>query len=160
VRDADDAVRAAAGFLGVVRVAIFVLIIIFLYRAVKNTETWDSVREKWTPGWAIGGWFIPFANLVIPLLLTRETWRRSVPAAEVSTAPSTAIVSWWWVLFIVGSIAVEIDPGNDTYNDIKTRDGFGIGGSVLLAVSAILLIVIVRRLAKWQHNRANAATRV
>ena len=158
VRDGDDAVDAASTFLLLFSVAVFVLLIIYLFRAVKNAELWNSEKEKWTPGWAIGGWFIPFANLVIPFLTVRETWRRSDPAAIRGRGGSTSTgMLWaWWLLFIGGYIAIQIDPGDDppTFDQIRVRDGFGIAGCVLLTIASILLIVIVRRLAAWQHQDA------
>jgi hypothetical protein len=51
---------------------------------------------------------------------------------------------------------MQIDPGDDspTFDQIRVRDGFGIAGCVLLTIASILLIVIVRRLAAWQHQDA------
>jgi hypothetical protein len=157
VRDADDAVSGASSFLLLFSVAVFVLLIIYLFRAVKNTELWNAQKEKWTPGWAIGGWFIPVANLVIPFLTVRETWRRSNPDAVAGRGGTSSGLVWaWWLPFILGYIAIQIDPGDDppTLDQIRVRDGFGIAGCVLLAISSILLIVLVRRLAAWQHQNA------
>ena len=161
VRDGDDAVSTASTILVLLSIAVFVLIIIFLFRAVKNTELWNTVRERWTPGWAIGGWFIPIANLVIPFLVVRETWHRSNPAAVSGgdRRASTVLIWGWWLLFVVGYIAIQIDPGDDppTIDQIRVRDGFGIGGCVLLAASSVFMILVVRRLAKWQHENAPRA---
>lgn len=161
VRDGDDAVSTASTILVLLSIAVFVLLIIFLFRAVKNTELWNTAKERWTPGWAIGGWFIPFANLVIPFLVVRETWSRSDPASvnRNDGGSSTTLVLGWWLLFILGYIAIQIDPGDDppTIDQIRLRDGFGIGGCLLLAGSSVLLILLVRRLAKWQHENAPGA---
>src|SRR5258708_7396337 len=59
VRDGDDAVSTTTTILAIFNVTVLVLFIIFLFRSVKNTELWSETKEKWTPGWAIGGWFIP-----------------------------------------------------------------------------------------------------
>jgi membrane protease YdiL (CAAX protease family) len=161
VRDGDDAVDASASILVLLNIALLVLIIIFLYRAVKNTETWNREKEKWTPGWAIGGWFIPLANFVIPFLVVRETWQRSSPSyvAGTSERPSTGLLWGWWLLFIVGIVAIQVDPGGDnpTLDEIRVRDGFGIGGLVLLAVAAVLMMLMVRRLARWQRENASVS---
>ena len=65
VHDADDVVRAASGILAFIAFVIFVLIIIWSYRAAKNNEALGRVYPRLKPGWAIAGWLIPFANLVI-----------------------------------------------------------------------------------------------
>ena len=66
-----------ASILGVISLAIFVVFIVYLYRASKNTELWDTTPRTWTPGWTIGGWFIPIANFVIPALVVSDSWRRT-----------------------------------------------------------------------------------
>ena len=157
VNDGDDAVKAMSNIMSAFNIAVFVLFIIFLFRAVKNAELWNTVKEKWTPGWAIGGWFIPLANFVIPFLVVLETWRRSDPevVSGSRTRASVGLLWGWWLLFVVGYSATQFDPyDNPTFDQIKVRDGFGIAGSLLLATSAILMIVLVRRLAKWQRENA------
>jgi hypothetical protein len=157
VRDGDDAVDAMSTILSVFNVAVFVLFIIFLFRAVKNTELWNTVKEKWTPGWAIGSWFIPLANFVLPFLVVLETWRRSDSDVVTGAKPqtSTGLLWAWWLLFVVGYVAIQFDPyDNPTLDQIRVRDGVAIGGTLLLTASAILMIVLVRRLARWQHQNA------
>jgi hypothetical protein len=155
MRDAGDAVNTATGFLGLFHVAVFVLFVVFLFRAVKNTELWNIRKERWTPGWAIGAWFIPFANLVLPLLVVRETWRRSHLSYVTSGEhPGDGLVWGWWILFLAGYIAVQIDPWNDTLDQDRLRDAFAVGGCALLVVSAVLMILVVRRLATYQQQDA------
>lgn len=50
---------------GLVGIATFVLLIIWLYRAAKNNEALGRQNPRLGPGWAIGGWFIPIAWWVI-----------------------------------------------------------------------------------------------
>jgi hypothetical protein len=42
------------------------------YRARRGLDRLGATGLTWRPGWAIGGWFIPIANLVIPLLVVNE----------------------------------------------------------------------------------------
>jgi hypothetical protein len=65
-----------AGALGL---ASFVLVIIAMFRLAKNQQALGRPGTRWTPGWAIGGWFIPLASTVIPYLQIRELWRGSDP---------------------------------------------------------------------------------
>ena len=58
-------------------IAAFVLSVIWLYRAKVTTQRFGATRITWSPGWAIGGWFIPFANAVIPKLVLHEVERVS-----------------------------------------------------------------------------------
>src|SRR5262245_14862724 len=54
---------------GLVLVYTAVVFIVWLYRARRNLAIWGILGLGWGPGWAIGGWFIPLANLLIPKLV-------------------------------------------------------------------------------------------
>ena len=78
-RDADRLLGVAAiGFLTVL-VATAVVFIVWMWRSAKNNELLDHIRPRYTPGWSIGGWFIPFANLVIPVRIMHDLWQGSDP---------------------------------------------------------------------------------
>ena len=40
---------------------------------------------RYTPGWAVGWLFVPFANLVVPYFVFTEIWRNSIPATADGT---------------------------------------------------------------------------
>lgn len=59
----------------------------------------------------MGGWFIPFANLVIPKLVFNEIDRMSLAelspepiGAEWKSKPRTVVGDMWWVLYVAGTI--------------------------------------------------------
>ncbi|MEX1006840.1 MAG: DUF4328 domain-containing protein [Acidimicrobiia bacterium] len=157
--DADDAVGATGSVLGFIMLAVFVVFIIYLFRASKNTELWDTSARTWTPGWAIGAWFIPLANFVIPVLVVLDIWRRTPERSangEARTSPSTPVVVVWWVLFVIGTIGTRLDVDYDTLGEYKTQDGIHIVGGIALAIAAVMLIRIVRDLARRQHATASS----
>jgi hypothetical protein len=96
MRNADNFVGATAALWGLLSIAIFVVLIVFLWRAAKNTELWQRDRAKWRPGWTIGAWFIPFANLVLPAMVVQDVWKRSpeIDSWGYRHAGSSAL-SWW-----------------------------------------------------------------
>src|SRR5262245_12865276 len=49
----------------------------WFHRAHKNVTSWHKTR--WSSGWAIGGWFVPFANLVVPYMVAKEITSYSGP---------------------------------------------------------------------------------
>lgn len=53
---------------------------------------------KYTPGWAIGWWFVPFANFVMPLLVLLDVWKRRLPNA------SGALPGLWWAGYMFMTI--------------------------------------------------------
>ena len=54
--------------------------ILWLFRASRNLRALGNQSVEYSPGWAIGAWFIPIGNLFIPYQVTAEIWNRSHPA--------------------------------------------------------------------------------
>jgi hypothetical protein len=48
---------------------------------------------SWSPGWAVGGWFVPLANAVIPWLTVRDALR--------SLGKPTVLAGAWWLTWLV-----------------------------------------------------------
>jgi hypothetical protein len=72
--NADSFVSTAYGFTVLLSITIFVLLIVFLYRLVSNTRV-QGGRLRHSNGMAIGGFFIPFANIFIPYRLFTDVSR-------------------------------------------------------------------------------------
>jgi hypothetical protein len=95
-------------------------------------------------GGAAGGWFIPFANLVIPYQVMRVLWssfgdERSLPE------------QWWaaWIGFLmlrfVGYVVAVV---NQPFGDVLGTLGEAIG-----IVAGFLLITMIRRITRRGRDR-------
>ncbi|MEM8874460.1 MAG: DUF4328 domain-containing protein [Planctomycetota bacterium] len=64
------------GVVGFAAFAAWVLMIVYYmmwqYRAAGNLGPLGVREQRYTPGWNVGWWFIPFANLVMPFRCMRE----------------------------------------------------------------------------------------
>jgi hypothetical protein len=132
---------------------------LWLFRARASVEAWGIQGLGWGSGWAIGGWFIPFANLIIPRLVVDATWTGSgAPLGTTTMArrSSTLIAGWWWtfiganVLGLFGSAVITPVDGMDVFA------GFTAILAVLDIVAAALAIVLVRRITRQQVARQTA----
>jgi hypothetical protein len=153
LNDADDVADGVSSTLSLLMLAVFVVLIVYLYRASKNIELWDRSRRTWGPGWAIGGWFIPVANFVIPFLVVRDIWQRT-PEPRDGSRRGSGILVFWWVLFAVGVVAAQIDVSPDTIDEFRAQDWIHIVGALALAVSALPLMRIVRTIDRGQRAAA------
>jgi len=77
---------------------------IWIVRAHKNLRAFGIQRLSYTPGWALGWFFVPFLNLVRPFQAMKELWQASHTGAEWSKSSSTKIVNSWWCLWILSSV--------------------------------------------------------
>jgi multisubunit Na+/H+ antiporter MnhC subunit len=170
VNDANALPAAMILLSGLVGLATFVLLIIWLYRAAKNNEALGRQNPRLGPGWAIGGWFIPIAWWVIPFIVLDDVWRGSDPAIPRGDPnwrrSSTMGAIWAWlvtaVIFTIPS-AIASSTGDvraDEPEKVRRDDILLIIGAIGAIVAAMLAIVVTRRVAARQEEclRAQQAT--
>ena len=163
--DADDFVSGASAVFLLTQLAIAVVFIVWMFRAAKNNEALGRVGARFTPGWSIGSWFIPLANLVIPVLITQDLWRGSTPETRRGdpswrSASGSALVGWWWAAWVVSSLRFAYSGANfndsGSLDDIETSNTVALVGVVVLAIAAVLALFVVRALAQRQLDTLRA----
>jgi Domain of unknown function (DUF4328)/Septum formation len=162
--EASDLRVGAAALLDVlVFLTAFGFLIAWTNRAYRNLPALGANDPRFTPGWAVGGWFVPFLNFVRPKQIMDDIWRGSSPedyAGDDWRGRSvTPLLHWWWGLWIVGgllsysSFSATTDPSAAQADAIRTCVA-----DVVLAIGSALAIVIVTRLTERQEQRAFGVT--
>jgi hypothetical protein len=114
---ADNALVAMAGLLVVVQIAVLVVLCVWSIRAARNTN--NLWRAGTSPGLAGGGWFIPFANFVIPFIQLRRAFRAAgLAAAAVSIWQGVLIAQV--VVNAIGRSVGDLDLA-DSPSDVSGR---------------------------------------
>lgn len=160
--DADDFVGVMAIVTGLLTLAIAVCFIVWMWRAAKNNEALGRRNARFSPGWSIGAWFIPLANLIIPVLILQDLWRGSnlqVPRGhpEWRQAHGSGLVGTWWGLHIVASMRFVTGTDNeslltrDGIDEFQAFDAVGVLGSLLAVPAAVLAVFLVRRITDRQE---------
>jgi Domain of unknown function (DUF4328) len=162
VNDANAFPAAMIILSGLVSIAIFVLLIIWLYRAAKNNEALGRQNPRLGAGWAIGGWFIPIAWWVIPFIIMDDVWRGSDPSIPRDDPgwrrSSTLGAIWAWlvtavILSIPSAIASSTgDVRADEPEKVRRDDVLRIIGALAAIAAAVLAIVVTRRIAARQEE--------
>lgn len=138
----------------------FLLCVIFFciwtYRAARNAKHLSSFPQKISPGWAVGWYFVPFANFWKPFQGMREIWWRSAWPQRKS-AP--VILNIWWILW-VGLSLVSNMVGRilriDEPTVLATASAASAVISLLWILPAVLLMWIVDRVTKMQLAKSAA----
>ena len=90
---------------GLLIIPIAVLTMIWMFRMAGNLRSLGRTGATWSPGWAIGGWFVPPCVLyVVPWLMFKELWKGSDPAVAAGdptwkSGRVSPLISVWWVLY-------------------------------------------------------------
>ena len=86
--------------------AVIVLWLIWQHGSTANLWARGYRDLKIRPGWAVGWWFIPFANLAMPLVAMLELDRRSTPDGVARTA--SPLLGWWWAAWLASAAVPAI----------------------------------------------------
>ncbi len=85
-----------------VLVACWVIIAMWIYRMASNTRFLAGANKMdYTPGWAVGWYFIPFANLWKPYQAMKEIWTLNVVRDRDSSELIAMLLPLWWFLWLV-----------------------------------------------------------
>lgn len=102
--------------LGLATIVIGILTITWWYQAYLAVQRVEVAGRAWSPGWAIGGWFIPIANYVIPKLVLNEIDRVSAAAEEGAGSGDSAwrrrrllgTANWWWAAWVAANVLSSV----------------------------------------------------
>ncbi|HYU63588.1 MAG TPA: DUF4328 domain-containing protein [Verrucomicrobiae bacterium] len=165
-----DTLFLAEGFVALLALlayyATFIPAVVFycmwLHRVVRNMPSLGSIDPRWTPGGAVGRCFIPFLNLLHPVSSVLDAWRGSWPdqrwvdlGRRKSLRAPVLIVAWWaaWLgARFVGWSGFGFQQAEDV-NSKLVGIAIDLASQVLLVTSALLAILVVRRLTARQERK-------
>ena len=146
-----------------------IAVLMWLHRVVRNNQSLGERYLRFSPGFAVGCWFIPFVNLVLPYQAVREAWGASDPELPWSTpdtrrrSGSSGLVLAWWLTFIAGSLAglatLGFGPssGVDVLTRVRAITYITVVQEALHLAAVLLLIAVVARLTSRQGSRNQPA---
>lgn len=162
---ANDARQAAVGGFQLLAVLLTgIAFLTWLHRAYGNLRLLTAREPRFSPGWAVGYWFVPFLNLVRPYTILKEMWEhsgvRTSPDQPYPTTPNPVIVGVWWLAFlaggIVGNLSGRLLEQGESVDDLVKATFVGAGSDAILVAAAALAIVLVRGIDERQRRALNA----
>jgi Domain of unknown function (DUF4328) len=116
----------------------------WMHRAFRNLPALGEQGMRWSPAWAAGAWFIPFANFVIPYQCLRALWS--------SFGDERPLVQQYWAAWI-GAYVLQILSNQLMRFSRPAADIFGILNDVATIAAGLLLITIIRRVTRRERDR-------
>ncbi|MEU2756991.1 DUF4328 domain-containing protein [Streptomyces albidoflavus] len=143
-------------FWSLVYFASIVVFLVWFRRGRVNAEVFDPYGHTLRRGWAVGSWFVPFANLWLPRRVAVDTWRAS---ASPAGRRGTWLLNLWWVTFVVDTVvsngasrlfrrAEELDEIARAYRYVAYSEFFSV-------VHAVIAVLFVLALTRRQDARAH-----
>lgn len=121
------AVALLVGFFGAA-----VAFLMWLHRVVRQLNA-HGIDIGMSPGWAVGWWFVPFANLVRPYHCVRQI----ITALGGERVVQGTIVSTWWGLWIAGNILDRVAARQDAALAMEVIAGLVSAGGAFLCVQIV-----------------------
>ncbi len=135
-----------------------IVFLFWLYRVSANLPALGVQDMRWSPGWAVGWWFIPVMNIFRPYQVVKEIWLASSADAQPGAwrdGPVSSILGLWWLVFLAGRIVIAIASrmNRSTGVDIDAYISafvLHILGGLIWAFGAYLAIKIIREIDRRQ----------
>ena len=156
------------GSIGMAEVSVFVLsgifILMWIYKAHKNAIEY-GLNKKFTAGWAVGSFFVPFINLFRPFQAMVElytcsaspsNWKSSSSSNySESMASSPKLIRLWWALWIISFLLrrMVVKWAPEGLDDLLNYKYFEIGDSVFDIILTIVFIVIIKKI--YENQKLN-----
>ncbi len=147
---AGTAIEGLKGLLGLTAIILYLVWFGRMYSWVRATRG----GTRFSNGMAIGGWFIPLANAVLPYLALRDAWRRGANDEQ------GWLVAAWWLSYLAATLlGVLFSAGlhHILPSDIHTARAIGEALSWAFVLSQIaawgLLFYFVRELTRRAGGR-------
>jgi len=166
VQSADDRVHAIAWAEIALYFATGLIFIVWFSEAYKNVARLGVSGARWSAGWAVGAWFVPFLNLVRPKQILNDIWRGSDPGLPVGSSLSWENPPWlfqvWWGIWILAWVVDRVTYANlgnaNTLSALSSATYQMMFADFVDLIGAGFAIAVVYSLTSRQKRRVLALT--
>ncbi|MCB1171521.1 MAG: DUF4328 domain-containing protein [Leptospiraceae bacterium] len=163
--NAPDVLVGVAGLLLVLTYLASVIgSIVWIHRAHNNLPFFGAKNLRITPGWAIGWFFVPIANLWKPYEGMKQLYQASKEPAAWKWAEVPGFMGLWWFLWVVTSI---LDRIISRFSDsAQTLDEFLVLTYANVAVAPLGIILplvynrVIQAITRLQEERLETVDRI
>jgi hypothetical protein len=162
---------AVFGIISLVGVVTAIVWLVWQHRAQLNVRALGAANTRYSPAWAVGWWFIPFANIVKPYGAMRELYKASDPeagAVDWDSRPTPKLLWLWWTCYLANIILASVASfatrtaarAGPTVHQLIVRHRIEIGAEVVRIIAAILAVMVVRAINARQIAKRERVERM
>lgn len=132
----------------------------WIYRAAANVVAADVPGFGFTPGWSVGWYFVPFANLVQPFVAMRQIWNASHSGGSDLDRGDTMLTLWWtlWLTSnITANISVQMSFRTTSVEMYNLSLYLGIASSILSLALFVVGMRLIESISAAQRDRLSSA---
>jgi hypothetical protein len=157
--DAWKASEQRVAVIAVIEIVLYlptgIVFLYWLHRSYRNLRELHAGELRFTPGWAVGYWFVPVLNLWRPKQVLDDLWRGTAEPIAAGTSKS-ALIALWWGLLIGGLIVSRVAGVGDvgTLTDLKRENVLHLVAHLLELGAAVCLFRLIGVLTRRQEAGA------
>lgn len=151
------------GLIALLQLCVFfitsIVVLRWFYVATANGLALGA-DELPSPAMAVGAFFIPFVNLVMPYMTLRDLWQASAGPGDGANERGSTIVAAWWALWIgagVAGVIAQLSGGSAQGEPAQSGLLFAAASSACSAGAALCLAWIIGRIQAVQAAGRPAA---
>ena len=149
----------------VIFIVTIIVFVVWFRRMYRNLPALGARGLRFTPGWAVGGWFVPFLNWVRPVQIMNDIWKASDPDSVEQpdttwpSRPVTPLIGFWWASWIlanlVGQYSFRVTTDTTDLEELQRVSIALIAADITSAVSTLFAMAVVWRTTTRQEARAS-----
>jgi Domain of unknown function (DUF4328) len=133
----------------------------WVYRAYKNIQGFGAEGLRFSPGWAVGYYFVPVLSLIRPVQVMSEIWRVSQDPRNWLRRRGSWLIGTWWALFllysIVTQVSLELALDSSTNSQWTLAAIFAILGDFFSVPLSIVVLRLVTEIYRHQKKLVEGA---
>jgi hypothetical protein len=144
---------------GIFQISVLLQMIAFfmwVYRINSNTHALRVVGMKFTPGWAVGWFFVPLASLWKPYQVLKEIWNSNhfTPIEETGIKKNATFIKWFWLFTLLSNHLAGIEVAkwftSQELPQLMLSNKLTMISDFMDIPSFIMTIILVERIYKAQ----------
>ena len=152
--------------IGIIQFSLYIITgIVFLrwiYFSNSNSRSLGASGMQFTPGWAIGYYFVPFLNFYKPYRAMKEIWKTSKDPNNWQSIETPSLIKEWWVLWIInaflGRILYRFSIRAEEIDEMFLASVIQIGAELVFISLSVIAIKMVSNICEMQKIHISAAT--
>lgn len=160
----NDSRQALLGYLYIgAFVVAAVSFLVWLNRASSNLPALAVEDQRFSPGWAVGWWFVPIFWLWRPYQVVKEVWQGSHPDGvnpgplHWRDAPVSPLLGHWWATWLasnwLSTITARLFFSGETVQELISADWLSVVSDAISLVALALAIVLIRQITSNQGRK-------
>ncbi len=141
---------------------LIVVFLVWFYRAYHNLIAAGTKNLPYSSaGWTIGGFFIPFVNLYMPVKIMSELWHETQRKAYgYKNVKNNSIVILWWSTIILSLVVLYFSKTGvymSGYTIIQTAEikrdlNIRLIGWFLRILSAVFALIMIKKMSTYEKD--------